>query len=203
MQAYLNLTKEFESSQNMSSLRILKKRALDRTLVYWFGIVGRKWVSSCLYICVLIKHSKFVTVLLFLHRNFFAKAMVDQTGNPLRSKFAPSFLAAFTTSISYLKSARKVYDRCSKLVDRQWTFWAHALVAAVRTAQLPYWQPPCSHFHVPLGNAWFYCLQDEPISGSARCARSRRARYLSRIFWEIGRSSGYIRRTCEYIILIV
>ena len=71
-------------------------------------------------------------VLLFLHRGYFARAMIEYPESPLRSPFAPSFLAAYATSITFLRHIRSVFDIEAEMMLRFWSCWAHALAAAVR-----------------------------------------------------------------------
>ncbi|EJD00565.1 uncharacterized protein FOMMEDRAFT_127222 [Fomitiporia mediterranea MF3/22] len=69
--------------------------------------------------------------LLFVHRNFFARAMIKYSANPLRSPFAPSFLAAYACSINILRCARLCYDQNPALVLRIWPLWTHCLTSGV------------------------------------------------------------------------
>lgn len=43
-------------------------------------------------------------VLMYIHRSFFAQAIIEQPTNPLKSVYAPSFLAAYRASATILKS---------------------------------------------------------------------------------------------------
>ena len=70
-------------------------------------------------------------VLLYIHRNFFARALLDSPTNPLRSPFAPSFLAAYRSATQLLKVLRENFDAFSYLFIRLWPIWAHALAASV------------------------------------------------------------------------
>ncbi|KAJ3855656.1 hypothetical protein EV368DRAFT_34161 [Lentinula lateritia] len=58
--------------------------------------------------------------LLFLHRSFFAQAMLDHPVNPLRSPYAPSFLAAYRCASGVIKSSLNHYDRFPDLCRRWW-----------------------------------------------------------------------------------
>ncbi|KAK7061069.1 hypothetical protein VNI00_000804 [Paramarasmius palmivorus] len=56
------------------------------------------------------------TVLIYIHRSFFAQAIIEQPVNPLKSTYAPSFLAAY---------------RASGTIQKFWTMWTFAFSAAV------------------------------------------------------------------------
>ncbi len=71
------------------------------------------------------------SVLLYIHRNFFARALLDFPTNPLRSPFAPSFLAAYRSATQLLKTLRENFDAFSYLFIRLWPIWAHALASSV------------------------------------------------------------------------
>ncbi|KAG6894950.1 hypothetical protein C0992_003792 [Termitomyces sp. T32_za158] len=44
------------------------------------------------------------TVLMYIHRSFFAQAIIEHPANPLKSAYAPSFLAAYRAASTILKS---------------------------------------------------------------------------------------------------
>jgi hypothetical protein len=76
--------------------------------------------------------TKCFTVLLFLHRNFFARAMIKFPDNPLRSPFSPSFLAAYSSSIKFLRTVRACFRHNARLLLGHWPVWVHALTSGVR-----------------------------------------------------------------------
>ncbi|KAF5392659.1 hypothetical protein D9757_000881 [Collybiopsis confluens] len=76
--------------------------------------------------------SQFRTVtMLYLHRSFFAHAMLTHPSNPLMSPFAPSFLAAYRAASVIIKAAIHFYDRCPAVVPRIWFLTYHVFSAAV------------------------------------------------------------------------
>ncbi|KIK68235.1 hypothetical protein GYMLUDRAFT_709234 [Collybiopsis luxurians FD-317 M1] len=76
--------------------------------------------------------SQFRTVtMLYLHRSFFAHAMLTHPSNPLMSPFAPSFLAAYRAASVIIKAAIHFYDRCPAVVPRVWFLTYHVFSAAV------------------------------------------------------------------------
>ncbi|KAF8913807.1 hypothetical protein CPB84DRAFT_1811319 [Gymnopilus junonius] len=68
--------------------------------------------------------------LLYLHRSFFAQAMLDHPSNPLQSPYSPSFLAAYRVASGVIKSTLNHYDRFPELCGRWWGIWTHRHMAA-------------------------------------------------------------------------
>ena len=71
-------------------------------------------------------------VLLWLHRSFFAQAIMDDPVNPLRSPYAPSFLAAYRCSTHILKCIKEQFNMLPEIATRFWSNWTFAFSAAVR-----------------------------------------------------------------------
>ncbi|KAJ3798734.1 fungal-specific transcription factor domain-containing protein [Lentinula aff. detonsa] len=71
------------------------------------------------------------TVLMYIHRSFFAQAIIDQPTNPLKSVYAPSFLAAYRGAATILKSVREQFILWPNSCARFWTMWTFAFSAAV------------------------------------------------------------------------
>ncbi|KDR83850.1 hypothetical protein GALMADRAFT_1339423 [Galerina marginata CBS 339.88] len=69
--------------------------------------------------------------LLYLHRSFFAQAMLDHPVNPLQSPYSPSFLAAYRCASGVIKSSLNRYDRFPGLSRRHWGLWTHLFSAAI------------------------------------------------------------------------
>lgn len=79
---------------------------------------------------LVMSHSK-ETLLLYIHRSFFAMAIIDNPVNPLKSVYAPSFLAAYRASQTILRTIQQAFDECSSLCARFWTVWTFAFSAAI------------------------------------------------------------------------
>ncbi|KAJ7229993.1 fungal-specific transcription factor domain-containing protein [Mycena pura] len=76
--------------------------------------------------------SQYRTVsMLYIHRSFFAQAMLDFPTNPLRSPFATSFLTAYRSASVLIKATAYQYDRCAEVVMRVWFLLHHTFSAAV------------------------------------------------------------------------
>lgn len=69
--------------------------------------------------------------LLFIHRNFFTRAMLDFPDEPLRSPFAPSVIASYQNSVNVLRIIRAQYDARKEAMGRMWPVWAKAIMCAV------------------------------------------------------------------------
>lgn len=79
--------------------------------------------------CVL-EHIK-ETILLYIHRSFFAQAIIDHPENPLKSAYAPSFLASYRASSTILKCVIEQFKVWPGSSARFWTMWTFAFTAAV------------------------------------------------------------------------
>ncbi|EIW59861.1 uncharacterized protein TRAVEDRAFT_58498 [Trametes versicolor FP-101664 SS1] len=77
-----------------------------------------------------LSHSREV-ILLFLHRSFFAQAIIDCPRNPLRSAYAHSFLAAYRASGTILKVVRDQFTLYPGMCARFWVIWTFAFSSAV------------------------------------------------------------------------
>ncbi|TFK21657.1 hypothetical protein FA15DRAFT_672344 [Coprinopsis marcescibilis] len=85
--------------------------------------------STAFQLCVL-DHIR-ETVLLYIHRSFFAQAIIDHPKNPLKSPYAPSFLAAYRASSTILKSVQEHFTLWPQSSSRFWTMWTFAFSASV------------------------------------------------------------------------
>ena len=75
--------------------------------------------------------SPITIVLLWIHRSYFAQAIIDCPTNPLRSQYAPSFLATYRASVIVLKTIKNQFQRYPRLCSRFWLIWTYAFSAAV------------------------------------------------------------------------
>lgn len=80
---------------------------------------------------VIYFHSPRVLAMLNIHRSFFAQAMLEYPSNPLRSPFAPSFLAAYRCASAIIKTTAMNLQKYPDLFTRFWNMWSHLLNAAV------------------------------------------------------------------------
>ncbi|KXN83523.1 hypothetical protein AN958_01347, partial [Leucoagaricus sp. SymC.cos] len=71
------------------------------------------------------------TVLMYIHRSFFAQAIIDQPLNPLKSAYAPSFTASYRAASTILTSVKEQFALFPNSCSRFWTMWTFAFTAAV------------------------------------------------------------------------
>ncbi|KAI0085743.1 fungal-specific transcription factor domain-containing protein [Irpex rosettiformis] len=98
--------------------------------------MGRYVLSNCreltrLYASVFSAFLFLETVLLWIHRSFFAQAIIDCPTNPVRSNYAPSFLAAYRASVTILTTIKNQFTKHPSICSRFWLIWTYAFSAAV------------------------------------------------------------------------
>ncbi|KAF8235392.1 hypothetical protein L208DRAFT_1433902 [Tricholoma matsutake] len=71
------------------------------------------------------------TILMYIHRGFFAQAIIEHPENPLKSQYAPSFLAAYRASATILKSISQQFDMWPNSTARFWIMWISGFTAGV------------------------------------------------------------------------
>ncbi|PFH47639.1 hypothetical protein AMATHDRAFT_77107 [Amanita thiersii Skay4041] len=69
--------------------------------------------------------------LLYLHRSFFAQAMLDHPTNPLLSPFSPSFLTAYRSASLIIKATKEHFDSSPEIGKRIWFLLYHTFSAAI------------------------------------------------------------------------
>jgi len=69
--------------------------------------------------------------LMYIHRGYFAKALLDYPKDPMRSPYAHSYLSAYRAALSMLKVVREHYNLFPNLASRFWSLWSHAFSATV------------------------------------------------------------------------
>ncbi|KAK0210193.1 fungal-specific transcription factor domain-containing protein, partial [Desarmillaria ectypa] len=69
--------------------------------------------------------------MLYLHRSYFAQAILDFPSNPLLSPFAPSFLTAYRSASVVIKAAAHQFDRSADVVTGVWFLLYHVFSSAV------------------------------------------------------------------------
>ncbi len=75
-----------------------------------------------------------LTALLYVHRCFFAHALTDHPSDPMRSQYAPSFLAGYRSACTLLSTLREQFALFPTQIARFWVLWTHAFSACVSTA---------------------------------------------------------------------
>ncbi|EJD00071.1 uncharacterized protein FOMMEDRAFT_148416 [Fomitiporia mediterranea MF3/22] len=68
---------------------------------------------------------------LYVHRNSFARAMIEYPSSPMRSPYATSFLATYRASTSLLQLLYASSYNIPLILDRMWTLWSISYSCAV------------------------------------------------------------------------
>lgn len=127
---------------------------LVRTVIHLFCFV----INQISNVCV---------VLMYVHRGFFAQAIIEHPVNPLKSTYAPSFLAAYRASSTILKSIRDQFNMWPNSCSRFWTMWTSAFSAAV--CSLGYFIATRQAYHQLLGGFWDRCDSWTTLSPCPAC----------------------------------
>ncbi|KAJ7077801.1 fungal-specific transcription factor domain-containing protein [Mycena crocata] len=69
--------------------------------------------------------------LLYIHRCFFAHAISNHPSDPIKSPFAPSFLAGYRSACDLLGSLRLQFNTFPAEIARFWVLWTHAFSSAI------------------------------------------------------------------------
>ncbi|KAF8178081.1 fungal-specific transcription factor domain-containing protein [Mycena galopus ATCC 62051] len=69
--------------------------------------------------------------LLYIHRCFFAHAISNHPNDPIKSPYAPSFLAGYRSACDLLAALRVQFDMFPAEIARFWVLWTHAFSSAI------------------------------------------------------------------------
>ncbi|KAF7342041.1 Fungal-trans domain-containing protein [Mycena venus] len=69
--------------------------------------------------------------LLYIHRCFFAHAISNHPNDPIKSPYAPSFLAGYRSACDLLASLRLQFNKFPAEIARFWVLWTHAFSSAI------------------------------------------------------------------------
>jgi hypothetical protein len=81
--------------------------------------------------------------LMYLHRSYFAHAVMEPPYDPLRSKYARSVLAAYGSACAIIGRLRTLQAHEPRLMERFSIFWSHAFSALVIVASIVSRAPAC------------------------------------------------------------
>ncbi|KAG2047430.1 hypothetical protein BDR06DRAFT_963916 [Suillus hirtellus] len=128
----LTLSAELPSYSTILELdRKVREKVLPPPLNLYLSSVQDNYTTPSAYIRGRILFQFRTTTMLFIHRSFFAQALLDFPTNPLRSPYAPSFLAAYRCASATIKTTVLNFQMFPDLFMRWWTIWSHLLSAAV------------------------------------------------------------------------
>ncbi|KAG5643330.1 hypothetical protein DXG03_001180 [Asterophora parasitica] len=74
--------------------------------------------------------------LLYIHRCFFAHAINSHPQDPIKSQYAPSFLAGYRSACTILASLKQQFTLFPAQIARFWVLWTHAFSASVMLASV-------------------------------------------------------------------
>ncbi|KAJ3920554.1 hypothetical protein F5877DRAFT_15188, partial [Lentinula edodes] len=69
--------------------------------------------------------------LLYIHRCFFTHAIQSNPTDPIKSQYAPSFLAGYRSACDLLNAVRKQFTMFPAQIARFWVLWTHAFSSTV------------------------------------------------------------------------
>ncbi|KAJ7662098.1 fungal-specific transcription factor domain-containing protein, partial [Mycena polygramma] len=69
--------------------------------------------------------------LLYIHRCFFAHAIKNHPNDPIKSPYAPSFLAGYRSACDLLGSLRVQFNKFPAEIARFWVLWTHGFSSAI------------------------------------------------------------------------
>ena len=88
-------------------------------------------MSANEYVFLTWKSNESVPGLLYLHRNYFARALQEQSPDPLRHQYAPSVLAAYRSACRLLLALKGLCATHHNLTSHIGLFWPGILSSCV------------------------------------------------------------------------
>ncbi|KZT27792.1 hypothetical protein NEOLEDRAFT_1059659 [Neolentinus lepideus HHB14362 ss-1] len=73
----------------------------------------------------------------YMHRGFFARALEDQSGDPLSSKYSPSVLACYNSACSFVGLIKNLFSQQPELTQRMWFLFTHVFSCAIALGAIP------------------------------------------------------------------
>ncbi|KAA1468740.1 hypothetical protein DENSPDRAFT_834151 [Dentipellis sp. KUC8613] len=73
----------------------------------------------------------------YMHRGFFARAIEDNSDDPLGSKYAPSVLAAYNSACSFVGLIKSLFSQQPTLTERMWFLFTHVFSCAIVLSSIP------------------------------------------------------------------
>ncbi|KAK0484663.1 hypothetical protein IW261DRAFT_1331075 [Armillaria novae-zelandiae] len=81
--------------------------------------------------------------LLYIHRCFFVHAINSNPHDPIKSQYAPSFLAGYRSACDLLTSVKEQFTRFPAQIARFWVLWTHAFSSTVMISSVVIHGPTC------------------------------------------------------------
>jgi hypothetical protein len=80
--------------------------------------------------------SRLHIALLYVHRCFFAHAISSSPNDPIKSQYAPSFLAGYRSACDLVGGIKAQFSLFPAQIARFWVLWTHAFSSSVRDQPL-------------------------------------------------------------------
>jgi hypothetical protein len=121
-------------SPSYETILELDRQVRETTLPLYLGAAfpDEEVASPAQFMRRYLSVQKRAIILTYIHRSFFARALLDYPTNPLSSPFAPSFLCAHQSASVVVKNSVRLVSRNSNLAMRWSMLWMHLFTAAVR-----------------------------------------------------------------------
>ncbi|RXW22701.1 hypothetical protein EST38_g3131 [Candolleomyces aberdarensis] len=81
--------------------------------------------------------------LLYIHRFFFAHALASNPTEPIKSQYAPSFLAGYRSACTIINSVKHQFSVFPAQIASFWVLWTHAFSASVMVSSVITDSPKC------------------------------------------------------------
>ena len=124
--------------KKMETFRIASKAEEDMPDSPDVAVSMRRWVrihfldvGTCKYISQRVGSLNLTTVLLSLHRAFFAQAISLNPLNPLDTLYGHSFLTAYRSACHVIQVTSEQFARRPQLLARVWMIWSLNFMSAV------------------------------------------------------------------------
>lgn len=127
--------------ETMSRFMPINYRELSACVPHSY-LVQKELIMRCIHIA-----------LLYIHRCFFAHAISTHPNDPIKSAYAPSFLAGYRSACTILGSVRQQFTLFPRQIARFWVLWTHAFSAAVSCFSLFFFPFPLFFF-----SSFFFCI---------------------------------------------
>ncbi|KAI0080188.1 hypothetical protein K474DRAFT_1590474 [Panus rudis PR-1116 ss-1] len=106
----------------------------------------------------------------YLHRGFFAKSVEDHMDDPLGSRYAPSFLAAYNSACSFVGLVKSLHSLHPALTERMWFLFTHVFSCTIVLGSIPTKCPRIPLARSALSHLNVACTLFEQVSSNARAA---------------------------------
>lgn len=108
-----------------------------------------------------------LAALFYMHRGFFLRAVDENAGDPLASRFSPSVLAVYNGACTYVGLMESLFAQQPRLAERMWFFYMHLFSCAVSREWLLNLGPHFSRWIFTTDCVRRYCEQTSYEDGTS------------------------------------